>query len=98
MELKGNNGGDLPNLLLNLEKLVHGAHLQLLGFALELVHVEKALKQYEWLGCAFFSNGLLDQSHHEVIVVVHCGVLLFFKLVLDSFSLDFVSKKVFFVF
>jgi len=50
MELKGDNGGDLTNLLLNLEQFVHGAHLQLTGFALELFFVEQALKQHEWLG------------------------------------------------
>jgi len=99
VELKRDNGGDITNLLLNLEQFIHCAHLKYLICLIKLILVEQALKKHKSLSCALFSDSLLDQAHNEVIIVVDWRVLCFFKLVFDSIiQIYFSLNKILLVF
>lgn len=72
---------DLADVALNAEELIHEAQLHALVLVRELFRVHEALKQDETLACAVLSNFLLNELHHQILIVQGGRVFLFLERV-----------------
>ena len=69
--LEADNSDNLANVALDCKEFVHESKLQTLLVRFKLVRVAEALKENESLTCAALSDFLLDELHHQGLIVVN---------------------------
>ena len=87
LALQTNYGGNLSDIALNLEKLVHVPQRQLFVLVVQLAVVAEALEKDELLTSALLSHRRLNQFEDKIHIEVNCRVLRLLEIVFAGLDL-----------
>ena len=87
LALQTNYGGNLSDIALNLEKLVHVPQRQLFVLVVQLAVVAEALEKDELLTSALLSHRRMNQFEDKIHIEVNCRVLRLLEIVFAGLDL-----------